>query len=1003
MTQCCQCDGVTPPPPPTGACCYGTEGCPPSNCDSVISEGDCLVKPCSRFYRDKTCAQITCITTTPEPTTQPPVTTAPPTTQPPTTDPPDPELGCCLPGEDDVHTCVNLTRTQCEDLGGTALSETCEDAGSLACVKCCCPPTLSIPIRVKTDCEDCVMDETDTFNGVGLGGDLCSDPITYSDEGTFDCGDDWRATVVCQSQMPETAWLRWNYEGETCYGLKGFGHGDVGNCDEIIDGITFQLPAPCDDISDDCLCCNTTEPPDPECPECLDPDLRGDLGCALNPQPGCPNMGPCITISSEGQKLECCNDDGTKVEIFCNDPVGCCCCCPEFFSPCTPCQAAGGTDCEDDGDCPDNAGCGGVSCCKPDGTDGGIIEGLDNCCVSCPDGYTRQPPGGCPGGGGGPDPDPDPEPTPGGTTTTSPPGGTTTTSPPGPLGRCCYCGEYGLTCSMFTEAECDDKDGYWDGGQTCSAGCDDVAEMHGLVCTEGTGTGGGDDPPEDGPSCGSCYWVKKLVDGVWYWKLPTEEEFATAYGSGWETQWANICAGNTDWENDKPGWPMRHPDEPENNGCKCPCPDRIIDDSLVSDQPWVVDGGAFFPSAGRGEEDWPEGYCGKIAPDYITGSEWKQVGCGDGSCCRRHWSWPTTWSDGSPFGDEHKTEENYWLRIMGDWECEDNIKEADCLGYCNDSEKWNHGKDGCESKWSEDNHNCERYSPESNASTVDGWMPCNDCSCPSSFSVVAKLKVIGSDDNNTCGFEETSYTGDDVSLYPKATMTAESAARYLLDGGQNGTYYYVTSQQRFTCGGKKNPDGSDFDGDTWKYSFTCNSQKPKSSADRWMGWLETCQGKYSRLQAQNPDATNLCFKPPVWEFEVPVTKTDCPCCITCGQCTWEHDASGGGWTLLSSDCADGCECDDPPENTDPSHHAHAVIHTATKPCVQGGGGGGDGGDDDDDTGEAPDPGGGDDDDADTGGAPDPGGDDGGDEDTGDAPDSGGDDGGDEGDPGGGYS
>ena len=509
--------------------------------------------------------------------------------------------------------------------------------------------------------------------------------------------------------------------------------------------LLFNFLRPCDDVSDHCLCCNTTEPPDPECPECLDPDLRGDLGCALNPQPGCPNMGPCITISSEGQKLECCNDDGTKVEIFCNDPVGCCCCCPEFFTPCTECQAGGGTDCEDDGDCPDNAGCGGVSCCKPDGTDGGIIDGQSNCCVSCPDGYTKQPPGGCPG-----DVDPDPDPEPSGplgyccekmcclgepgmpegiqhycaddfteneclgdegqlalrqiadncvsksqwwpydevftdeqrcegpdivygadciermADVDVPCGGdddcedgtigscckrnytgypdnivygdwschdkteedcdawcweivdgagcqtswsckscedVDCSSLDMNMGRCCYCytspdGSRFLNCATLTNADCDAVEGYWDGGQTCSAGCDDVAEMHDIDCSD-VGGGGEEFSPA---SCGSCYWVKQEEDGVWYWKLPTESEFASAYGSGWETQWANICAGNTEWESSGPdhpwshyrgdwNWPMRHPDQPENNGCKCPCPDRILKSSLVSDHPSIVDGG----------------------------------------------------------------------------------------------------------------------------------------------------------------------------------------------------------------------------------------------------------------------------------------------------------------------------------------------------------------------------------------------------------------------------
>ena len=502
--------------------------------------------------------------------------------------------------------------------------------------------------------------------------------------------------------------------------------------------------------------------------------------------------------------------------------------------------------------------------------------------------------------------------------------------------------------------------------------------------------------------------------------------------------------------------------------------------------------GALTSKAGVGKKIGRSRTVGRLLHLTLPAPSGSRFACGDGSCCRRSWSWPTTWSDGSPFGDEYKTEENFWLATHHDWECEDNIKEADCLGYCDDNEIWEHGKDGCESKWDEDNHNCERYSPMSNASTVDGWRPCNDCSCPARFEVVAKIKVIAGDDpaEIPCGFEETSYEGDNISAYPFATMTAESKARYLNDGGINGKYNYETEAQRWTCGGRENPDGSDMVGDTWKYTFTCDSQQPKSSSNppRWRGALETCQrdGSLSHFQAQNPDETSsLCWKPPKWEFEIPVTKTDCPCChcgyclwqrasapgrldwviissdcstgCDCGvapisgpdgfvdeagnpipvnsyvdedgvstydatkpcllddgecsgECAWLHDAEGGGWTLTSSDCSDGCECDDPPENTDPANHAHAVAHMVIKPCIGGGTGDApdpDGGEDDDDTGEAPDPDGGDDD-ADTGGAPDPGedsGGSGGDDDTGDGPGSGGGDGGGEGDDGeagGGY-
>ena len=60
MTICCQCDGVTPPPEVTGACCYDDGGVSLACVDSV-SAGDCLSRSNSTFFPNKTCSQVSCV------------------------------------------------------------------------------------------------------------------------------------------------------------------------------------------------------------------------------------------------------------------------------------------------------------------------------------------------------------------------------------------------------------------------------------------------------------------------------------------------------------------------------------------------------------------------------------------------------------------------------------------------------------------------------------------------------------------------------------------------------------------------------------------------------------------------------------------------------------------------------------------------------------------------------------------------------------------------------
>jgi len=59
MTLCCQCSGVTPPPPPNpGACCSKVLGEIYTQCNDDVEYSDCLVREMGIHHPDKTCAQL---------------------------------------------------------------------------------------------------------------------------------------------------------------------------------------------------------------------------------------------------------------------------------------------------------------------------------------------------------------------------------------------------------------------------------------------------------------------------------------------------------------------------------------------------------------------------------------------------------------------------------------------------------------------------------------------------------------------------------------------------------------------------------------------------------------------------------------------------------------------------------------------------------------------------------------------------------------------------------
>ena len=61
MTNCCQCDGVTPPPPPAvGSCCSLDVDTGLIVCEDSVNENDCLSRPVSTWDSTLTCSQRNC-------------------------------------------------------------------------------------------------------------------------------------------------------------------------------------------------------------------------------------------------------------------------------------------------------------------------------------------------------------------------------------------------------------------------------------------------------------------------------------------------------------------------------------------------------------------------------------------------------------------------------------------------------------------------------------------------------------------------------------------------------------------------------------------------------------------------------------------------------------------------------------------------------------------------------------------------------------------------------
>jgi len=369
MTQCCQCEGGTPPPSPRGACCYG---CSSNQCENNVAAGDCLSRECSNFYPNQNCSQITC--------------------------PNEQDTVCCMERNsflgtvtklgcipDDGHpqervqdciaagfTTTNVTVVYSSDAD---CNENCTDSTTVdpdplgMCCICrqtpegkyytCVSPVSKESCEASSDCfeEDhffpyfdcnnnsqfCPQDEFTTAppnNGCCING-FCSD--------NFDCPTCVLLGGVCLSspcsEIPNNPCTGACCTSDLLTGAVVCSEVDITLCQNSES--VFHPGKTCDLV--DCESSPTTtvspstDPPStdppgttlspPNCPSCRTGPLSNCGTDSITGQP-CTPVGGCKMIQTVGERLECVSViDGSIVEVFCNDPVGCCCCCPEGYNP----------------------------------------------------------------------------------------------------------------------------------------------------------------------------------------------------------------------------------------------------------------------------------------------------------------------------------------------------------------------------------------------------------------------------------------------------------------------------------------------------------------------------------------------------------------------------------------------------------------------------------------------------------------------------------------------
>ena len=356
MTQCCQCDGVTPPPAPSGACCHG---CGTSTCTDYLTPGDCLAKECSSFFLNQTCAQITC----PDEEDVVCCRYDNPTTGAST------KLGCIA---DDGHPDERLQ--DCIAAGFTSTNAVSLFSNIADCNTNCVPvvTTTSAPTGRCCVCRQgstgkyyrCIEDMTfancmeqgdcTESSDWALGSNLCASqpcPTTTPAPSVGCCLDtecvDTLDCASCEAIGGTCLETLCNAAGDNpCIGaccLVGF-EGSVVCLDNqprgLCSGGTFHANKSCSEV--DCIGTTTTTTAAPttttttvapDCPACLDGPLE-ECGKPQNPADGeCVSVGGCKIIEESGEKLECCSVfDGSVIEVFCNDPVGCCCCCQKCMN-----------------------------------------------------------------------------------------------------------------------------------------------------------------------------------------------------------------------------------------------------------------------------------------------------------------------------------------------------------------------------------------------------------------------------------------------------------------------------------------------------------------------------------------------------------------------------------------------------------------------------------------------------------------------------------------------
>ncbi len=252
----CACATTTTTSGPLGACCSRLLTEPTFNCQDNVAASQC--PPPGIFdmefihHPGVSCSSNPCPTTT---TTQGPTTT---TTQGPTT--------TSTQGPTTTSTQGPTTTTT---QGPTTTSAPTTTTTSCPCP---CPQSLSWPVFMSSIGGDCSFSATDTASDTISNYDGgCNGIYSYTDAGTFPCGDSWTTSITCDSSKAATDTDRWSGTFSSC-------------------NININAPAGADDPTvlgscsapptwtvtgagqSSCFCCEDDGDGDPPEPDPEDPD-----------------------------------------------------------------------------------------------------------------------------------------------------------------------------------------------------------------------------------------------------------------------------------------------------------------------------------------------------------------------------------------------------------------------------------------------------------------------------------------------------------------------------------------------------------------------------------------------------------------------------------------------------------------------------------------------------------------------------------------------------------